>query len=390
MKNSFDVVVIGGGPAGSMAALTASERGLSVLLVERNNAIGSPVRCAEAVDDRGLREFFNPDPSWISAEMTGYSLIAPDGTVVEMNMDGYKGYILERLIFDRMIAEKAAANGAVVITGVEATGISGYTGGVRKVFLRSDDREWQVKARIVVAADGVESRAARWVGLKTNVPQHDMETCAQVLLAGIDVDPHTFLLHFTNVFAPGGYIWVFPKGEGKANVGLGISGDYAAGKSPRKYLDDFLAEYYPDNSVVSRTFGGISCTGGIKKIFADGIMVAGDAAHMANPITGGGIINAMIAGKLASETASEALEKGKSDESALKIYQKRYNDRLGKMNNRFYRLKEGIFNIPDDRLNKIAREMINLPIEKRTPARVLRTALFKQPELLLVLAKTVF
>ncbi len=390
MTNSFDVLVIGGGPAGSMAALTASERGLSVLLVERDNAIGSPVRCAEAVDDVGLREFFNPDPSWISSEITGYSLVAPDGTVVKMNMEGYKGYILERLIFDRMIAEKAAANGACVITGVEATGMSGFSGGIRKVSLRSDDREWQVEARIVVAADGVESRAARWAGLKTNAPKHDMETCAQVLLAGIDVDPHYFLMRFTNVFAPGGYVWVFPKGEGKANVGLGISGDYASEKSPVKYLNDFLAEYYPDASVVSRTFGGISCTGGIKKIFADGIMVAGDAAHMANPITGGGIINAMIAGKLAAETASEALKKGRSDESLLKNYQKLYDDRLGKMNNLFYRLKEGIFNISDDRLNKIAREMTNLPIEKRTPVRVIGTALFKQPKLLLVLAKAVF
>ena len=390
MKNFFDVVVIGGGPAGSMAALTASEKGLSVLLVERDNAIGNPVRCAEGVDERGLREFFEPDPFWISAEITGYSLVAPDGTVVEMNMDGYRGYILERLIFDRMIAEKAASNGAVVLTGVEANGLSGYTGGTRTVNLRGDDGEWQVKARIVIAADGVESRTARWAGLKTSVSLHDMETCAQVLLAGIDMVPHTFQLHFSKMFAPGGYVWIFPKGKAKANVGLGISGDYAAKKSPRKYLDDFLAHHYPNASIVNRTFGGISCTGGIKKVFADGIMVAGDAAQMANPITGGGIINAMIAGKLASETASEALKKGKSDESVLKMYQKRYNDRLGTMNKRFYRLKEGIFNISDNNLNKIAREMISLPIEKRTPGRVLKSALFKNPELLPVLAKAVF
>ena len=104
----YDIVIIGGGPAGTIAALTASGFGLSVLLVERDNVIGNPVRCAEGVDEKGLREFFEPDPSWIAAEITGYSLIAPEGTVVEMDMGVYRGFILERIIFDRMIAEKAS------------------------------------------------------------------------------------------------------------------------------------------------------------------------------------------------------------------------------------------------------------------------------------------
>ena len=161
MKN-FDIVVVGGGPAGTMAALTAADMGLSVLLVERDNVIGNPVRCAEGVDEKGLSEFFEPDFLWIASEITGYSLVAPDGTVVDINIGGYKGFILERQIFDRMIAEKAAAKGATVVTGVEAVGMSDYNNNSRTVNLRNDEREWNVKAGIVVAADGVESRAARW------------------------------------------------------------------------------------------------------------------------------------------------------------------------------------------------------------------------------------
>lgn len=387
--NDCDIVIIGGGPAGTMAALTASDLGLSVLLVERDNTIGNPVRCGEGVDEKGLREFFEPDPSWIASEITGYSLIAPDGTVVEMDIGGYKGFILERLIFDRMIAEKATTNGTSIMTGVDAVGMSDYNNGSRSVRLRSDDREWSVKAGVVIAADGVESRVARWAGLKTYSVPRDMETCAQVKLAGVDVDSGAFKLYFTGEYAPGGYAWVFPKGSDTANVGLGISGDYAKKKSPKKYLDEFLEHYFPDAAVISRTFGGVPCTGGIKKIYSDGIMVAGDAAHMANPIVGGGIINAMIAGKLAAETASEALRKGKSGKSALKVYAKRCDERFGKMNRRFYRIKEGIANIPDDRLNEIAHEIASLPKEKCTPVRVLRSALFKQPELLIVLARVV-
>ncbi|MDP2983278.1 MAG: NAD(P)/FAD-dependent oxidoreductase [Candidatus Latescibacter sp.] len=387
---TYDVVVIGGGPAGSMAALTAAEGGLATLMVERDPVIGSPVRCAEGVDEKGLSEFFTPRPEWVAAEIESYCLVAPDGTKVEMAAGGGKGYILERLVFDRMIAQEAAGKGAKVLTAVEAVGMSGYDGGFRTVSLSNCDRKWDVRARVVVAADGVESRAARWAGLETSVNPHDMETCAQVTLAGIDFEPNMFRMYFTNEFAPRGYAWLFPKGKGTANVGLGIAGDFALGKRPFQYLDAFLAKYFPAAAVVSRTIGGVPCTGGIKKMIADGVMVCGDAAHMANPITGGGIINGMIAGRIAGETALAALKMGDAAEAALRPYVKRCNERFGDMNRRFYRLKEGILNLPDERFNSLAHELIEIPVDKRTPVRVLMSALASQPQFLLLLARVVF
>ncbi|MFC1649977.1 NAD(P)/FAD-dependent oxidoreductase [Candidatus Latescibacterota bacterium] len=387
--DNFDIVVIGGGPAGSMAALKAAEMGLSVLLVERDNVIGSPVRCAEGVDHKGLKEFFEPDPVWISSVISGYSLIAPDDTVVDVHVDD-KGYILERTVFDRMIAEKAASNGAVVMTGTEASGMSVFENGSRTVNLRCEGSEWSVKARIVVAADGVESSAARWAGLKTSTALHKMDSCAQVLAAGIEVDPHLFKMFFSGEYAPGGYAWIFPKGPDKANIGLGISGDYALEKSPSKHLDDFLTHYFPGVSIVGRTYGGISCSGGIKKLYADGVMVAGDAAHLANPITGAGIVNAMISGKLAAETANDALKKGNTGESNLKAYSKLCDGRIGKMNRMFYRIKEGIYSISDEKMNEIAHEIVKLPQDKQTPLRILRSAFVKNPALLRLLPRLVF
>ena len=267
-----------------------------------------------------------------------------------------------------------------------------YLSGCRTVSLKDVfSGEWNVKARVVIAADGIESLAARWAGLQTNVRTPDMETCAQVTLSGIDIEPHKFSMYFTRKHAPGGYGWVFPKGKHTANVGLGVNVGHTNGSKPRDFLDGFLKEHFPGASVVSRTFGGVPCSGGIKKIIADGVMVCGDAAHMANPITGGGIINGLIAGKYAGETAYNALKKtGETTERALEEYQKRCYKRIEKPNRRFHHLKEGIFNIPDNRLNEIAHEIIKFPVEKRTPVRVLRTALFSQPELLLVLAKVVF
>jgi len=384
------MVIIGAGPAGSMAALTGARLGLEVLLVERDPVVGSPVRCAEGVDEKGLRRFFEPDPRWTAAEIDSYYLVAPNGDEVKMSIMGLRGYILERAVFDRMIAQEAAKSGASVRTGVEATGLSEFSRGSRSVTLRDNSHEWEVRGRVVVAADGVESRAARWAGLDTHCSLHDMETCAQATLAGIEVDPRAFYLYFTREFAPGGYAWVFPKGHGVANVGLGISGSFAKGKSPIDYLEGFIERRFPGASVVSRTVGGVQCSGGVEKICADGLMVCGDAAHMANPLTGGGIINAMAAGEIAAETAAEALKKGGTDERNLRPYQKRCDRRFGKMNRLFHLVKEGIIDIPNERLNALAEEMLKLPVEKRTPVRVLRAALVRNPFLLKVLAKLVF
>src|SRR5512136_647928 len=99
MKNKYDVLVIGGGPAGAIAAKTAVEKGLSALIVEKRQAIGAPVRCAEGIGKEALQEFIAPDPRWISAEMTGAGIVAPDGFLMKLGsaMAGSKvGYVLDR------------------------------------------------------------------------------------------------------------------------------------------------------------------------------------------------------------------------------------------------------------------------------------------------------
>src|SRR5204862_55884 len=101
------------------------------------------------------------------------------------------------------------------------------------------------RARIAVGADGVEAMVGRWAGLDTRVPARDMESCAQYVLEGIDFDPDAIYLQFGEQIAPGGYAWLFPKGPGIANVGLGLVALKADGRNARQYLDEWIARRYP-------------------------------------------------------------------------------------------------------------------------------------------------
>src|SRR5512145_246568 len=126
MKNSYDVLVIGAGPAGSIAAKTAAEKGLDVLLIEKRQEIGDPVRCAEGVNKEYLKKHVEIDKQWICADLKGSRIFSPDGTKVEMAEEisgGEVGYVLERKVFDRALAEEAAKAGAEVRVKTRATGL---------------------------------------------------------------------------------------------------------------------------------------------------------------------------------------------------------------------------------------------------------------------------
>lgn len=381
-----DVVVVGGGPAGLIAAREAATAGLDVLLVERDRAIGAPVRCGEGVGSRGLGEFISPDgASWVARRITRVIFWAPDGTEVRV-AEGDVGYILDRSRFEPAIAAEAGAAGAELRVGTEAVSLA-RRGAMWRVALRGPRGDAEVDARIVIAADGVESLVARWAGLDTRVPARDMESCAQYVVSNIEFDPDAIYLHFGHRVAPGGYAWIFPKGIGVANIGLGIVALRADGRPARAWLDDYMAGHFPQGITTGYTVGGVIVHTTVKRTVTDGLIVCGDAAHMVNPLSGGGIVNAMKAGRLAAQVAARALAAGDTSAARLQEYHEAWMRLLGDDHLRYYRLKEAISKFDDAFFDNLARTVNAIPAERRTLGRIFASALVHHPSLLPVAAR---
>ena len=383
IKNKYDVIVVGGGPSGSMAARQVAKSGLSVCILEKDRDIGYPVRCGEAIGYTGINQFFKPKSNWIASTITGAHLIAPNKEKIEVDFKTETGYILNRRIFDYDISREAVKAGAEVYTKSYVEGLiieDDYVKGVRLDYMGIKKK---IYAKIVIGADGVESRVGRWAGLKTNIRMKDMESALQYSVANINLEcSDKMIMYVGNNYAPGGYLWIFPKGEGFANIGIGISGKYCKETSAKECLDRFIEKEYPDVSILSTVCGGVPCPKPMQHPYSNGLLLAGDAAHHVNPMTGGGIASGMKGGVIAGNIAS----KGIKESNYSKLFFKKYGEELfkdfGKTHNRFFRIKEALHDLSDEDLNYIATKSNSIPKDKRTLGNVFKYAVYKKPSLI--------
>ena len=392
MKSRYDILVIGGGPAGAIAARTAAEKGLSVCLVEKRPAIGTPVRCAEGIGKEALAEFIEPDMRWISAEMKRAELVSPDGTsmILESRHAGGKvGYILDRKVFDRELVWQAAEAGADIAVKTRATAPILDEGKVAGASIDFCGKTSRIHSDVVIAADGVESKFSRWCGIDTTVPVREIMSSAQYLLTDITIDPHTTVFYLGNSVAPEGYLWVFPKGDRTANVGIGISGRKSGtGHRAKDYLDRFVKEKFPDGKPIECIVGGVSVCRPLPCTVADGLMIVGDAARVVDPITGGGIYNAMFTGRLATEVASGAIGTGDCCREALLPYDARWQaSKMGKTIERNYHVKEYFIKLSDEKLNALAHSISRINLQEFSTLQLVKELIRHNPTLLIELTK---
>ncbi|MGE5506882.1 MAG: NAD(P)/FAD-dependent oxidoreductase [Chitinophagales bacterium] len=300
---TWDVVVVGGGPAGSAAARAAAQAGGAVLLLEAEQ-FPRFKPCAGGVTAAALAELAatgQPAPPEVLGRLCRSIRPRYAELSVTVNRDEPVVAVVRRAAFDDYLLSRARAAGAEVRHGVR---VEEVRQGREGVTLRTS--RGPVEARVVIGADGAQSRVARAV--RPAFRRADLGVC-QVAELNLRPEAHeAFFEHGLEVRygdVPGGYTWIFPTATG-LNVGLGSLSPGLT--SLRHHFSSFLAAAgLPEPE---RVRGAVLPLGGRRHTVRAGrILLAGDAAGVADPFTGEGIRYALISGRLAGECAMEALQR---------------------------------------------------------------------------------
>lgn len=390
VSQEYDVVVVGAGPSGSTTARYAALGGCRTLLIEKRQEIGSPVRCGEGLARHFVEDTQLPfDRKWVAQEVKGAKIFSPNGTeltIEERHAGNEVGIVLERDAFDKAVAKEAARAGAEILLKATATAVLKDDGWVRGVRVKQLEEEFTVHAKCVVAADGYESQVGRWAGFNTRLKAGDITGTLQYRLTNIGKghDFPDYCEFWLGTCAPAGYIWVFPKDDVTANVGIGVSLDRLKSRQDIKgFLDRWIARdpRMTRAQPLDMVTGGVSTSAPIKRTVGNGIALVGDAARMIDPITGGGIGNGMVAGMILGKVLAECNEKGDFSEAALQAYEKGWRAKLEESLFRNWLAKNKLVTLTDQEFDEIIETLAQVGVTKLSVRAILKVLKDTHPQL---------
>ncbi|MDD2666000.1 MAG: NAD(P)/FAD-dependent oxidoreductase [Methanocellales archaeon] len=345
----YDVVVVGAGPAGSLAAKYSAMSGAETLLIEEHPAIGHPVSCAGLISVKALDECEIGLGKWINNEIRGAFICSPDGQEIQIEGGEVKAYAIDRKMFDQELAKRAAKAGADVLIPAKATGLRK---GENILEVTSQGELLEISAKIIIGADGVKSDIAKWSDLGK----------VKKILPGIqilglyDANDPSFVEIFTGSVAPGFFAWAIPI-EDTARIGLCTSRPFQHLTSMLKYHKVVSKRY--KGSYLDLMMGAIPL-GPLERTISKGIMIVGDAAGQVKPVSGGGIYTGAICAKIAGEVAAKVIKEGNTSAERLTEYENRWRAAIGRELNVGMKINEVLGRLSDSDINELIG-MINDP-----------------------------
>lgn len=362
-----DIAVIGGGPAGSFAALTLAKLGAKVLVFEEHETIGEPSHCAGHLSILSLRKLgLYPLPNTIVENIFSQAnFYSPAGFKFSVKLAKPVTCAVNRATFDRYIAIKAEAAGARYYLNSRVQFLLIDEGAVKGVVVAQHNALKQIPAKIVIDAEGISSRILRQVGLAgLNGADLVYGVEAEVENGG-DLELDAVEVFLGKAYAPGFYAWLIPRRDGTAKVGLATKKG-----NPRMFLQRLMQKHPVasrklHNARIKRiTFHPISLGGPVHQAYADGFLVVGDAASQVKPTTGGGVIFGLTCARIAAEVAKEAISRNDFTSAFLQLYQKRFTEAFKFDFSVMLRMRRFLDSISDEKLDSILRFYSRIGLDK--------------------------
>ena len=323
-----DVLVVGGGPAGSCAAREAAAAGARTVLIEREDSIAQTVRTSGVTWMRDVREFGMPRSLY--NPVSRFAFCSPSKTVVAG--DGReRAAVLDVRGAYRWLADAAQRSGAQILTSTAATGALVSGGRVRGASVARGGKASEIRARVTVDAGGFARVLSRSAGAARRWARFGAGAEYEVEAESVESD--TWYLMVGRRYSPAGYAWIFPLGGRRARVGVGV-GRPESGEDPRRILDGLISEGagpVGDLGRLTKTeyhYGLIPNDGPAGRTVGDGLIMVGDAAGHANPLVLEGIRYAVRFGAAAGRAAAAALG-GDCSARALAPYEKEWKRSVG-------------------------------------------------------------
>jgi digeranylgeranylglycerophospholipid reductase len=360
----FDVLVVGAGTAGCLAAETAAEAGLKVCLIERKKRedVGEKI-CGDALGEHHLKALGleKPQGGELEKRIEGIKIYSPDmDTTFTVEHEDFVGYLLNRRLFGQWLLRRAIDKGALLLDStqcLEPLIEKGFVVGVLAKKLKTGG-DVELRGKVTVEASGfvgtVRKKLPEELGIQNEVANEDVEACyREIRQLKQETDNTGYCEIYLNQKAtPGGYAWIFPKGGARVNAGLGIC--------MRKKFPNPKEQFYKHILTKPAFDGSLLLNGGawydptrrpLDCVAGNGVVITGDAACLVNPIHGGGIGPSMLSGRLSGKTIVEALEKGDVSQESLWPYGLRYNEVYGAKQARLDVFRMMLLSCRDEDLN---------------------------------------
>ena len=337
LTQSYDVAVVGAGPAGSSAAGVVARTGLRTIVIDRRHNVGIPVQCGELVPTPSEARRLFPQSKlmpravhvpkrFVTNTTKLIRLVSPNGSTYEFP---FSANIIDRAEFDQDLAHQFQDAGAEFLVGSTVVKRSNKN----KLLIKSEISETEISSKLVIGADGANSVVARSLGHNFVQPDKDLSPSLQYVMSGADVDTAVVEMHFGERIAPGGYAWCIPKGDGIANIGFGMRRSLAQDSTQlRAYLERFtfqvLSKSLKNAKILSRVGAIIPMGGPLRKTWANSVLLIGDAAGHVMASNGGGIPTALCGGAIAGDVASRHLRNGSPLSEYEDIWKKEYGKEL--------------------------------------------------------------